>query len=246
MSIPRFFYQNTINNDSNILLPKNIILHSIQALRMKNGDPCILFNGNGIDYYCIIKIINNKIYATVKNFYQNKSELPGKIILVQAITVKNKMDLIVEKATELGVNKIIPLNSNRIIKKFNSEKSTKYVNHWKNIAISASEQCGRNQIMNIEYPISFHEFIKKENYDLLIICEPCSNNKMKDILYKYKNTNNINIAIIIGPEGGWTESEKLIAKTHNILDVNIGPRILRTETAGIVAITSILTILNWF
>lgn len=245
MIIPRFFFDQNISLNSTILLPKQIVNHSIKALRMRDGEDCILFNGNGIEYHSTIKVDGKKIYAIVKTSDVNNKEIPGAITLVQAIPLNDRMNFIIEKATELGVNKLLPIHSERSMKVIKGDKLSNRLKHWRNISISASEQCGRNKILQIENPISFNQYIiNRKLSDFTLICEPDSEITIHQVLRQKKTIKSV--SIMIGPEGGWSNKEINEAKQNRILNINMGSRILRTETASITAVSAIINILDWY
>ncbi|AGF46680.1 ribosomal RNA small subunit methyltransferase E [Candidatus Kinetoplastibacterium desouzaii TCC079E] len=237
MHLPRFFLNEKIQTNTHILLPKAISHHAKQVLRLRNYSNIILFNGESGEFKATIEFQKDKTFALISSFDPREAELDGDITLIQSMTTNNKMDFIIEKASELGVKTIIPLYTKRSIIHIANEKLEKRMSHWSKIAESASEQCGRNRITKIAKPIEFNSYMASPLNNIHLFCNTKSNIKIEKLLLSRNNINSL--SIMIGPEGGWSQEECLIAEsTINIYPVNSGSRILRTETAGIV-ITSI-------
>ena len=205
--------------------------HMIKVLRMKVGEKLTLFDGDGncVDGE-IEKIENKMVFVKVLNRYASESEPKLKITLFQAIPKNPKMDLIVQKATELGVNMIKPVNTKRIVAKIDKEDKIARLNR---IAFEAAKQCGRAYVPPVSAPISFDEAIElMKDYDAAIIPYECEKDgKLASALPKGIK----NLAIIIGPEGGFDEAEVKKTIEAGIKPVTLGKRILRTETAGLIA-----------
>lgn len=205
--------------------------HMIKVLRMKEGEFLTLFDGDG---NCaegeIEKIENKTVYVKVIKRYQSESEPQLKITLFQAIPKNPKLDLIIQKATELGVTRIVPVNTKRIVAKIDKEAK---IERLQKIAHEAAKQCGRAYIPPVTKPVGFEDALKEMNaMDAAIIPYECERDgKMGDVLPKGIKT----LGIIIGPEGGFEESEVKKAMEAGVRPVTLGKRILRTETAGLIA-----------
>ncbi|MBW0454222.1 MAG: 16S rRNA (uracil(1498)-N(3))-methyltransferase [Candidatus Kinetoplastibacterium crithidii] len=245
MRRPRFFLENHLSPDIDVLLPKEITHYAKQVLRLQNNDDIILFNGRNGEYNATIKFIKGSAYAKITSFNSKEIELQGSITLVQSLTTNNKMDLIIEKAVELGVQKIIPIKTNRSIVQLTNEKLQNKTIHWEKIIRSASAQCGRNQLMTIEKPMSFDQYLETISNQTHLFCHPIHSQNLTKVLKTQIDTKKL--SIMIGPEGGWTESEYAQAKKINdIKFVNFGNRILRTETAGITIVAAVISLMNWY
>lgn len=205
--------------------------HIIKVLRMKEGESLTLFDGDGncVDGE-IEKIENKMVFVKVIDRYASKTEPELKITLFQAIPKNPKMDLIIQKATELGVTKIVPVNTKRIVAKI--EKEAK-IERLQKIAYEAAKQCGRAYVPIVSSPVSFDEALKMASaMDSGIIPYECEKDgKMSN----YVSESTKSLAIFIGPEGGFEEAEVEKAISNGVKPVTLGKRILRTETAGLIA-----------
>lgn len=202
----------------------------IKVLRAKINDKIILFNGDNNNYQAKINKINKYVIVEIIQKTKNLLESKLNIILIQAIGKNDKMDLVVQKATELGVKEIIPLISDRVIVNLKN-KQQKKLDHWQQIAIASCEQSGRSIVPTINKIITFNELFK-QNIQNIFILNPTS---LKS-LFEYKAVNNC--AIIVGPEGGFTDNELKRTIANNYQHLSLGKRILRTETAALVCLAN--------
>jgi 16S rRNA (uracil1498-N3)-methyltransferase len=230
MQIPRI-YQNTPIEQSVQLSPE-ALRHVVNVLRLQAGAPVILFNGDNHEYHGELEI-RDKRTAIVnihnKLFVDRESSL--KIHLAQGIARGEKMDFIIQKAVELGVHEITPLFTQRCNVKLDQERLIKRLAHWQGVAISAAEQCGRNQITHINTPLEFTAFIEREQLGQKFILSHRSQQDLKSI------ANTKICTLLVGPEGGFALDELKAAQTHHFIPIVLGPRILRTETAALVAVS---------
>lgn len=205
--------------------------HIIKVLRMKVGEKLTLFDGDGncVDGE-IEKIENKMVFVKVINRYASETEPELKITLFQGIPKNPKMDMIVQKATELGVWKIVPVNTKRIVAKIDKAEKIGRLNR---IAFEAAKQCGRAYVPVVSDPVSFDEALDMiDCMDGAIIPYECEKDgKMSDHVSSGMKT----LAIFIGPEGGFEQSEVEKAINKGVKPVTLGKRILRTETAGLIA-----------
>lgn len=243
----RFYVDNeNILNDKIIITGKDVN-HIKNVLRMRPGDELIICNGQGKDCYCIInKVSDTEIETDIKVVQDTETELPVKITLFQGIPKSDKMELIIQKAVELGVYEIVPVMTARCVVKYSdNKKEDKKISRWQTISESAAKQSQRGLIPKIMPVMSFEEAVKyASEMDLKAI--PYENekgmNSTRDILANLKNSRTI--GIFIGPEGGYENSEVELAKKHNILPISLGRRILRTETAGLALLSMIMMTLE--
>jgi 16S rRNA (uracil1498-N3)-methyltransferase len=215
--------------DEDIILNKRNTHYLKKVLRIQHNAIITLFNGDGYNYTSIITRIDTQITAKITNKQGNNCESDLDITLVQAIAKGDKMDFIIQKATELGVRKIIPIITQRTIYK-PSNKDSKKITRWQEVAINSCEQCGRSVVPVVEDIISFSDLqLTGESF----ILDTTSCNLLKTYQKPIKPIN-----IMIGPEGGFSE-EELDNQYHKL---SLGKRILRTETAGIAAIAGMLAL----
>jgi len=230
MRIHRFYTPIELATDCEVQLPKEASHHCIQVLRYKVGSSLILFNGDGFDYAAEIVAIDKKTSKVkITKKIQLINESPLNIHLYQGIARGEKMDLVIQKSVELGITQFTPIFTERSNVKLDAKRQEKKLSHWQNIAISASEQSGRAVIAKINPPV-FIKNIAASNDSLSLILEPSAGKKISEL------TVDKNITIFIGPEGGFSDSDLERLKSIGAEGVRLGPRILRTETAGLAAI----------
>jgi 16S rRNA (uracil1498-N3)-methyltransferase len=205
------------------------------VLRAKPGETLTIFDGLGFKYSCKIIQCHKKeviVERIKKERYSAESSIS--ITLAQGIAKGDKMDLIIQKSTELGVKKIIPLITERA-----QVRRTQKLDRWRKIALSASRQSGRDRIPEIEGPVDFREFLSRQ-FPLLEKGEKggfFNSGNLKGVLSAFKNTQQL--TLLIGPEGGFSKEEVNAAAENGFIEASLGPRILRTETAPITALSII-------
>ena len=231
MRTHRFFVNSKLSLDEDLALPKPAAHHCIQVLRYSLGAQLRLFNGDGFDYLCEITSIEGK-NATVK--IQQKIELnnesPLKLHLYQCVAKGDKMDFVIQKSVELGVSQITPVFSERSNVKLDPKRLAKKQLHWQNVAISASEQSGRAVTVTINPAVKINT-VQIEEDSKLFYLEPKSTQTFSDV-----SIDSNNAGLIIGPEGGFSDADLVHLSNIGAQGVKIGPRILRTETAGLACI----------
>ncbi|MBP6534533.1 MAG: 16S rRNA (uracil(1498)-N(3))-methyltransferase [Arenimonas sp.] len=217
-------------------LPEAIGNHLVRVLRLKTGDVFNLFNGDGNDYPAEITGFDKKgANARILSCHAVGNESPLRIHLYQSIARGEKMDWILQKATELGVNAFTPMVSDRTEVKLDSERSDKKLNHWLGVIRSACEQSGRAILPAISPPISINQMNGALKLEQAYYLEPEGtegiDGLIPDTVFELK--------LAIGPEGGFSERDIRLLQTAGFKGLRIGPRILRTETAGIAAIAAL-------
>lgn len=241
--MPNFFAEkNNINLETKeIILDEETSHHISKVLRYKEGDK-ITASSEMINYNCIIKSISNSnVTLSIESECENKAEYPFEVNLYQGIAKGEKMDNIIQKATELGVTNIIPVETKfTVVKLIGDDKVSKKIERWNKISKEAAKQSERGRIPTVTMPLTFKESIKKcvsEN-SIALVCYGRENNYNLKMFFKDKNISKENISNIksfsffIGPEGGFDVSEIDYAKENGIESVSLGERILRTETAS--------------
>ncbi len=211
----------------------------MNVLRCKVGQNLVLFDGQNQEYDALIEKIEKKnLWVKVTNKKVVQRESPLYIHLIQGISKGERMDLVIQKATELGVSRITPIYTQHGAVSLNLERMQKKEEHWKNIIINACEQCGRNIIPNCDPIQSFSEALEIpfDKMDARWILDPHESS----LKYSPSSEKNIqSVQLLIGPEGGFSSSEVSQAHTAGFSSLLLGPRILRTETAAIAAITAL-------
>ena len=231
----RIFQPYTINQNSLITLDDNAFNHLIRVLRMKTGESITLFDGSNQITPTVIHEVNKKtvIVKTANSVLDNR-ESPLNIHLGQVISRGDKMEFTIQKSVELGVNTITPLLSERCGVKLDQERLEKKVQQWQKIVISACEQCGRNIIPCINPVMKLENWCANLTDSLKLNLHP----KAEQGINQLPNDNK-NISLLIGPEGGLSNEEISMTHQYQFTDILLGPRVLRTETAALTAITAL-------
>ena len=234
----KFFISNNLIKDNKIFLDGENANHIINSLRCKIGEEIEISSGDGYDYICKIEEINkNSVIAKIIDCFGNESEPKTKITLYQGLPKSEKMELIIQKCVELGIDEIVPVNTDRTIVKLVGKEDKKIVRSNK-ISEAAAKQSRRGKIPAILPILNFSDAIKQANKNSLNII-PYEKEKSNTIKSIIKQFNGNSIGIFIGPEGGFSEKEIALAVENNITPITLGKRILRTETAGFIT-TAIL------
>ncbi len=239
----RFYVENNQINNDRIHITGPDVNHIRNVLRMKVGEKIVISNGQGSDFYCIIESeCNDEVVAFIKESKETDTELKGKLYLFQGIPKKDKMELIIQKAVELGVYEIIPVMTKRtVVKLEDRKKELKKLERWQAIATSAAKQSGRGIIPIIKDTMNFKEAVLySKNMNISVIPYENAENmsKTKELIQRIEATNSV--GIFIGPEGGFEEEEINLASSNGVTPITLGKRILRTETAGLAILSMIM------
>ncbi len=214
--------------------------HILNVMRLKEKDAVVVFDGTGKEYTGFIKETKTKelVVEVVKTRLPKKEDFPD-ITLAQALPKKDKMDHVVEKATELGVSNIVPLISERTVIKFEEEKARAREERWRKIAKAAAKQCGRLDVPGIKSVQKFYNFMDEvEKFDfVLMACLTEGSVPFKDALSGFEAGS---MLMFIGPEGDFTENEIFMAKNAGAKLISFGKRVLKSDTAALYAL-SVLT-----
>ena len=213
--------------------------HVGTVLRMQAGEKLVLFSGDNREWDVeIVTARKKKVSVRIVAERLVNRESPRIIRLAQAISKGERMEIIIQKAVELGVTTITPLISEHCVVRLENDRLEKKHRQWEAIAISACEQCGRNSIPEIYAPITFKDFLKTCKISEKFLLHPTSNLTLDKL-----KLSSSEVLVLIGPEGGLSEEEIRLAIKNNFQAISLGPRILRTETAAI-SILSILQVLK--
>ncbi len=221
--------------------------HIKNVLRMKQDDEIIICDGQGKDCYCIIsKMSETEIVAEIKEERMTEAELKNRITLFQGLPKKDKMELIIQKAVELGVYEIVPVMTKRVIVKLeDKKKEEKKLERWQTIAEGAAKQSGRGIIPKIQPVMTWQKALSAAS-ELELAIVPYENASgmryTREIMSSLSGYHSI--GVLIGPEGGFEESEIEQAKNKNIKPITLGKRILRTETAGLATLSMMVLMLE--
>jgi len=232
--MPRFHVPQPLAAGQQLELPADVA-HHINVVRMEPGDTLTLFNGDGGEYTAVLtEVQKKKAWAEIKVFDPREAELPFAVTLAQALPEGSKMDWIIEKAVELGVAGIQPLAARRCVVRLSAERAEKKLEHWNGIVVSASEQCGRNRLAQVAPPLEFRDWIAHQDLHKRVILTPRATESLADWA---RHQPAQALSIMVGPEGGFSDEEEAEALRHGALPLSIGPRVLRTETAALAAVS---------
>ncbi len=235
---PRFFCQARLPRSH---FPKSLALDDtaaqhVRVLRLAIGDAVTLFNGDDGEATAFIKTLDKKnVSVEISAWRAISRESPLNITLMQSLATGDKMDLIIQKAVELGVTSIVPIRAARSTLKLDSERAEKRVTHWRGVAIAASEQCGRNVVAAISAIQSFDESLISTATLGILHPETAANNSVSLLQWAKRHADKP-LTILVGPEGGFTEAEVTNAVSKGATVIGLGQRVLRTETAGLAAL----------
>ena len=229
MSTPRFHVPVPLTVATTLDLPEAAAHHAARVLRLHGGDAVTLFNGTGGEYAARITAIGKRgVTVAIERHDPVERESPLPVTLVQALSSGERMDLTIQKAVELGVARIVPVESERCVVRLKGERAEKRVAHWRQVAISACEQCGRNRIPEIRMISPLEVWLAAEKNDALRwLLLPGAHTALRDLPRPQKP-----IELLVGPEGGLTDAEADAAHRAGYQPVRLGPRVLRTETAA--------------
>lgn len=232
MRIPRIYYPDTLQTDTQIALPKDSAIHISTVLRLKPGHPVVIFNGDGNEYSGeIVETSKRATTVAVSAKLGISVESPLSTHLAQGVSKGERMDLVMQKSVELGVTDITPIITERCPVKLNEERWQKKIQHWQKIIISACEQCGRNTLPTLHQPVSFQTWVQQSTNQLRLMLHPQASQRLNQLRLPAEG-----VRLLIGPEGGLSDAEIYQAREFGYEEVLMGPRILRTETAALAAL----------
>jgi 16S rRNA (uracil1498-N3)-methyltransferase len=237
MRLTRIFVELPLAVGRSVALPENAAAHLVRVLRLAEGAACVLFNGDGRDYDArLLSAGKRGVEAEIVAAREIGNESPLRIVLVQGVARGEKMDLILQKATELGVAAIAPVWAERTEVKLDAPRTEKRVAHWRSVVVSACEQSGRARIPALAAPVSLAEAAAALPGDALkLTLDPAGENESRGLQTPASHS----IAVAIGPEGGWSPRDRETLRAAGFAGLRLGPRVLRTETAGLAAIAAL-------
>ena len=231
----RLFSDSPLEPGREVVLPDSAAAHAVRVLRLRAGDVVTLFNGDGNEYPAMLIAAGaRELRAAIEAVATPMRESPLRITLLQAIARGEKMDWIVQKATELGVARIVPIETERSEVKLDPTRGEKRLDHWRAVVIAACEQCGRNTLPRIEAPVPLAAWLDANAVPPTAarwLLHPDGAIRARDLQAPPPAT----LELAVGPEGGFGETDLATLRAHDFRGLTLGPRILRTETAGIAA-----------
>lgn len=234
MRLNRIFCEGPLRNGTTIPLPTAGAYHVARVLRMREGASLVLFNGSGSDYSAeIVAVQGDKVMVQLHQQTAGMAESPIKITLVQGVSRSERMDWALQKATELGVASIVPVLTARSVVRLDEKQAAKKQAHWHGIVIGACEQCGRSHVPAVAAPVTLRDyFANVRSEGMRWVLSPAAPDSLTGIASLPSQ-----VELLIGPEGGLDDDEVSAAQKAGFTPVRLGPRVLRTETAAVVALS---------
>ncbi len=219
-------------------LPEDAAGHAIRVLRLKAGDRLSLFNGDGHDYPATLMHADRR-RATVQTGTRHRidNEPPWPLRIAQCLAKGDKMDLVIQKATELGASAVVPLHAERGDVRLDGERADKRLRHWQGVARAASGQCGRARVPVVEPPQRLEHWLRQLDDDagLRLALMPGAGQRVRDLTVPPTG-----LTLVVGPEGGLGPRDIDALTGAGFASLNLGPRVLRTETAALAALAAVL------
>lgn len=234
----RLFIEAPLEPGRDVVLPASAAAHAVRVLRLKAGDAVTLFNGDGHEYRAsLVAGGARELRAAVESTAAPVRESPLRVTLLQAIARGEKMDWVVQKATELGVARIAPVSTARSEVRLDGARAGKRLEHWRAVAIAACEQCGRNVVPVIDAPAELGARLgdaAAPAWGAGWMLVPGDGARLRNVQPVPEA-----LTLAVGPEGGFDECDLETLRAHGFHELALGPRILRTETAGVAAISAL-------
>ncbi|WP_028310180.1 16S rRNA (uracil(1498)-N(3))-methyltransferase [Derxia gummosa] len=239
-NLPRFFVDATLIENTTIALPPEVVRH-IQVRRLGPSARVCLFNGHGGEFHAVLRDVGrDTVIAHVREHVVREAELPYAITLAQALCPGDKIDWIIEKAVELGVANFVPVQAERGIIKLVGDRAERRHGHWLGVIRAACEQCTRNTLPGLQPIRGVRDFIASHHAHFKLIASPRARRPLNEALLSHgAPLEGQTVTLLIGPEGGFTDAEEAFALQNGFHPISLGPRVLRTETAGLAAIATI-------
>lgn len=237
MRVSRLYVGASLNVGSRIELDDDAAHYVRSVLRLKQGETIVLFNGQGGEYRSRFSEVSRKcVRLEIETFIDRDVESPLRVTLGMGISRGDRMDWAVQKAVELGVNHLTPLITERCVAKLNDDKKQQRLQHWQHIVQHAAEQSGRTRLPVMTGIAALTEWVERQR-DLRVFLDPYAEQTLADC-----RPENRHVTLLSGPEGGFSDGERQLAKAAGFIPVRLGARILRTETAVLSALSAVQTL----
>lgn len=227
-----------------VVLPLAQAHHALKVLRLRVGDALVLFDGNGGEYPACIEDAGRQVVVRLGDWQARECESPLSVTLVQGLPSGDKMDWVVQKAVELGVAAIQPVQTKRSVLRLQAERAIKRQAHWQQVAVSACEQSGRNRLPEVKALLDLPKYLSQKLEGdtstvapLRLLLSPHQGQRLSQLPRPAGD-----VTLLIGPEGGLEADEEVLACSLGFVPVNLGPRVLRTETAGLAALAALMAL----
>ena len=234
MRLNRIFCEGPLTANATVQLSSAGAYHVARVLRMRPGAPLVVFDGSGVDYKAeITEVDGDKVSVRLGGQTPGTGESPLRITLIQGVSRSERMDWTLQKATELGVATIAPVLTARSVVRLDEKQAVKKQSHWHGIVVGACEQCGRSRIPTVAAPTSLRDYFTNVRKDgMRLVLSPSAPGSLAGIASLPSK-----VDLLIGPEGGLDDDEIAAAQKAGFMPVRLGPRVLRTETAAVVALS---------
>ncbi|HEY0675677.1 MAG TPA: 16S rRNA (uracil(1498)-N(3))-methyltransferase [Immundisolibacter sp.] len=235
MRIPRLYVDQPLESGADCALGQRAHDHAVKVLRLRAGDALCLFNGQGGEFAAVLaRGADGALLAQVGEFTPDRRESPLAVRLVQGISRGERMDYTLQKAVELGVADIVPVVTEHTVLRLEGERAQRRLAHWRGVVVAACEQSGRTRVPPVAEPCGLEEYLARDDAAagtglLLDPSAPQALATLQDLRDP--------VSVLIGPEGGLSAAERQLAQAAGYRPVRMGPRVLRTETAAVVALS---------
>ena len=234
MRLTRVYVDSDLQTGQRLSIDGSAGNHVARVLRLRVGEALTLFNGQGGEYRgSIQEMRRDTVLVNVLEHREVERESPCHLVLVQGISRGERMDWVIQKATELGVSQISPVFTERSVVNLDEKQASRKIQHWRSIAIAACEQSGRNRVPDITPPLGLYDLLEgRATRGPALLLTPSATMRMADVTGAETGA-----TVLIGPEGGLADVEQETAVRSGFTPVRLGPRVLRTETAALCALT---------
>jgi 16S rRNA (uracil1498-N3)-methyltransferase len=237
-STPRFFVDQPLTLGEPVALPRPVAHHALRVLRLSDQAEVVLFNGSGGEFRGRLQQAGqDKAEVLLEHFDSREAELPYPVMIGQGMCASDKMDWLIEKAVELGASQLVPLALSKSVVRLSQERAEKRVAHWRQLITAAAQQCGRNKMMQIEPPTSLASWLDATSATAhRLVLSPTASCSLAAFARQARPGST---SLLIGPEGGLTAAELDAAVAAGLSPVGLGRRVLRTESASMVALATL-------
>jgi 16S rRNA (uracil1498-N3)-methyltransferase len=234
---PRFFVDTSLAVGQSSELPQAASHHALRVLRLADGAALTVFNGQGGEYRGRLAIIGKSAFFLAEAFLDVSCESSVAISIAQGLAANEKMDWLIEKSVELGASSLTPLALTRSVVKLSPERSAKRLAHWHQLVIAASQQCGRTRLMQVDAALALSDWLaRRDKRPVELLLAPGAGASLSNLA---KTHAPVATHLLIGPEGGLTDDEVSLAQAAGFIAVEMGARVLRTESAALVALATL-------
>jgi 16S rRNA (uracil1498-N3)-methyltransferase len=245
VSTPRFFVDQPLQQAQDCELPASVAHHAVRVLRLRDGAPVVLFNGRGGEFDAVLRVQDRRVWARLAGFRTDEREAPVPVSLVQSWVASEKLDWIVEKAVELGAARIVLVPAERSVARVDGERRQRRLGHLRQLAIAACEQCGRNRVPAIDAADDLGRALDLAGAGRRFLLLPGAPQALVQLAFAVgPAAASQGLVLAIGPEGGFSDQEVARASALGCAPASLGPRVLRTETAGLAALAALQAVVG--